>query len=79
MYKRQNFYYPAVAAKDGRNPYDYEDSKAHYPIDRPLPLYTPINADNRRYLTAKLKRAGHRLDHLVAALSETGKAESDRP
>jgi GTP cyclohydrolase II len=43
------------------------------------PLYTPINADNRRYLTAKLKRAGHRLDHLVAALSETGKAESDRP
>ena len=44
-----------------------------------LPLYTPINADNRRYLTAKLKRAGHRLDHLVAALSESGKAESDRP
>ena len=44
-----------------------------------LPLYTPINADNRRYLTAKLKRAGHRLDHLVAALSEPGKAESDRP
>ena len=43
------------------------------------PLYTPINADNRRYLTAKLKRAGHRLDHLVAALSEPGKAESDRP
>ena len=44
-----------------------------------LPLYTPINADNRRYLTAKLKRAGHRLDHLVAALSEPGKAGSDRP
>jgi len=44
-----------------------------------LPLYTPINADNRRYLTAKLKRAGHRLDHLMAALSEAGKAESDRP
>ena len=44
-----------------------------------LPLYTPINADNRRYLTAKLKRAGHGLDHLVAALSEPGKAGSDRP
>ncbi|MBV8751636.1 MAG: GTP cyclohydrolase II RibA [Hyphomicrobiales bacterium] len=44
-----------------------------------LPLYTPINADNRRYLTAKLKRAGHRLDHLVAALSEPGQAENDRP
>jgi GTP cyclohydrolase II len=41
-----------------------------------LPLYTPINADNRRYLTAKLKRAGHRLDHLVAALSEPGQAET---
>jgi GTP cyclohydrolase II len=44
-----------------------------------LPLYTPINADNRRYLTAKLKRAGHRLDHLVAALAEPGQAENDRP
>jgi GTP cyclohydrolase II len=44
-----------------------------------LPLHTPINADNRRYLTAKLKRAGHRLDHVMAALSEAGKAESDRP
>jgi GTP cyclohydrolase II len=41
-----------------------------------LPLYTPINADNRRYLTAKATRAGHRLDHLVTALSETGKADS---
>jgi GTP cyclohydrolase II len=39
-----------------------------------LPLYTPINADNRRYLTAKATRAGHRLDHLVAALSEADKA-----
>jgi GTP cyclohydrolase II len=39
-----------------------------------LPLYTPINADNRRYLTAKATRAGHRLDHLVAALAEADKA-----
>ena len=39
-----------------------------------LPLYTPINADNRRYLTAKATRAGHRLDHLVAALSDADKA-----
>jgi GTP cyclohydrolase II len=39
-----------------------------------LPLYTPINADNRRYLTAKATRAGHRLDHLVAALPEADKA-----
>jgi GTP cyclohydrolase II len=41
-----------------------------------LPLYTPINADNRRYLTAKATRAGHRLDHLVAALPEADKAGS---
>jgi GTP cyclohydrolase II len=39
-----------------------------------LPLHTPINADNRRYLTAKATRAGHRLDHLVAAVSEADKA-----
>jgi GTP cyclohydrolase II len=37
-----------------------------------MPLQTPINADNRRYLTAKATRAGHRLDHLVAVLGETG-------
>jgi GTP cyclohydrolase II len=30
-----------------------------------LPLYTPINADNRRYLTAKAARAGHWLDGVV--------------
>jgi len=30
-----------------------------------LPLYTPINADNRRYLTAKAARAGHWLDGMV--------------
>jgi GTP cyclohydrolase II len=38
-----------------------------------LPLITPVNADNRRYLTAKATRAGHHLDHLMAAL-----ADSDR-
>jgi GTP cyclohydrolase II len=36
-----------------------------------LPLITPVNADNRRYLTAKATRAGHHLDHLVAALADT--------
>jgi GTP cyclohydrolase II len=35
-----------------------------------LPLYAPIHADNRRYLTAKATRAGHRLDHLVAVLAD---------
>jgi len=34
-----------------------------------VPLETPINADNRRYLTAKAARSGHRLDHLIASLA----------
>jgi len=34
------------------------------------PLVTPVHADNRRYLTAKAMRAGHRLDHLVEALTD---------
>lgn len=36
------------------------------------PLHAPINAHNRRYMTAKAMRAGHKLDHLIAALSESG-------
>ena len=35
-----------------------------------MPLVTPVNADNRRYLTAKAARAGHQLGHVIAALSE---------
>jgi GTP cyclohydrolase II len=35
-----------------------------------MPLVTPVHADNRRYLTAKAMRAGHRLDHLMEALAE---------
>jgi len=35
-----------------------------------LPLYTPINADNRRYLTAKAARAGHWLDGMVVHPSD---------
>ncbi len=35
-----------------------------------MPLHTPINADNRRYLTAKATRAGHRLDHVMSAPAE---------
>ena len=31
---------------------------------RRVPLQGPINSDNRRYLTAKATRAGHKLDHL---------------
>jgi GTP cyclohydrolase II len=35
-----------------------------------VPLHGPVNADNRRYLTAKATRAGHKLDHLLEALAE---------
>jgi len=31
-----------------------------------MPLNTPINSDNRRYLTAKARRAGHLLDGVLA-------------
>jgi GTP cyclohydrolase II len=35
-----------------------------------MPLVTPINADNLRYLAAKAARAGHRLHHLADGLSD---------
>jgi GTP cyclohydrolase II len=35
-----------------------------------VPLQGPVNPDNRRYLTAKAKRAGHQLDHLLGALAD---------
>jgi GTP cyclohydrolase II len=34
-----------------------------------VPLLTPVNGDNRRYLAAKAARAGHSLDHLFESLS----------
>jgi len=36
-----------------------------------IPLHGPVNPDNRRYLTAKAERAGHKLDYLLTAYSET--------
>ncbi len=33
-------------------------------------LHGPVNSDNRRYLTAKATRAGHKFDHLLAALAD---------
>lgn len=45
-------------------------AKAGIEIARRMPLETPVNADNRRYLTAKAARAGHQLGHVNAALSE---------
>jgi GTP cyclohydrolase II len=45
-------------------------AKAGIEIAGRMPLETPVNADNRRYLTAKAARAGHQLGHVIAALSE---------
>jgi GTP cyclohydrolase II len=41
-----------------------------------MPLYTAINVHNRRYLTAKAMRAGHQLDHLMAALADAGGSQA---
>ncbi len=40
-----------------------------------VPLHAPINQHNRRYMTAKAMRAGHKLDHLIAALAESGEMQ----
>ncbi|HET9716025.1 MAG TPA: GTP cyclohydrolase II [Pseudolabrys sp.] len=44
-------------------------SKSGIEIASRMPLEAPINADNRRYMAAKAARAGHRLDQLMASLS----------
>lgn len=45
-------------------------SKAGIEIAGRMPLETPINADNRRYMTAKATRGGHQLGHLISSLTE---------
>ncbi|MBX6329122.1 MAG: GTP cyclohydrolase II [Pseudolabrys sp.] len=45
-------------------------TKAGIEIVSRVPLVTPINADNLRYLAAKAARAGHRLDHIMASLGD---------
>src|SRR5665647_2509435 len=52
-------------------------AKAGIEIAGRMPLEAPINADNRRYLTAKAARAGHRLDHLMASLADPLDLKSD--
>ena len=42
-----------------------------------VPLQGPINSDNRRYLTAKATRAGHKLDHVLGALIEAGESRRE--
>jgi GTP cyclohydrolase II len=46
-------------------------AKAGIEIAGRMPIETPVNSDNRRYLTAKAARAGHHLGHVIAALAET--------
>ena len=49
-------------------------AKAGIEIAGRMPLETPINADNRRYMTAKAARAGHQLGHLmIGARRDAGK------
>jgi GTP cyclohydrolase II len=45
-------------------------ARAGIEVSGRIALHGPVNADNRRYLTAKATRAGHKLDHLLAALAE---------
>jgi GTP cyclohydrolase II len=52
------------------------DGLSHAGIDVSgrVPLHGPINSDNRRYLTAKATRAGHKLDHILGALADVGES-----
>jgi GTP cyclohydrolase II len=45
-------------------------TKAGIEIASRMPLDAPINADNRRYMTAKAARVRHRFDHLVTVLAD---------
>jgi GTP cyclohydrolase II len=45
-------------------------TKAGIEIAGRMPLDAPVNADNRRYMTVKAARAEHRLDHLMASLTD---------
>jgi GTP cyclohydrolase II len=51
-------------------------SQAGIDVSGRVPLHGPINSDNRRYLTAKATRAGHKLDHLLGVAAEV--ADSSR-
>jgi GTP cyclohydrolase II len=55
-------------------------AKAGIEIAGRVPIETPINADNRRYMAAKATRAGHHLGHLMTALGESpGNVEQVAP
>jgi GTP cyclohydrolase II len=48
----------------------YGFTKTGIEIASRMPLEAPINADNRRYMTVKATRAGHRFDDLTASLAD---------
>ena len=52
-------------------------SQAGIDVSGRVPLHGPINSDNRRYLTAKATRAGHKLDHILGALAEPGEGSRE--
>ncbi len=52
-------------------------AKAGIEITGRMPLETPINADNRRYMTAKVSRAGHQLGHLISAFAAAQDGDED--
>ena len=54
-------------------------AKAGIEITGRMPLETPINADNRRYMTAKAARAGHQLGHLISAFADAQETEEKAP
>jgi GTP cyclohydrolase II len=46
-------------------------AQAGVDVSARIALHGPVNPDNRRYLTAKATRSGHKLDHLLEVLAET--------
>ncbi|HEV3373290.1 MAG TPA: GTP cyclohydrolase II RibA [Xanthobacteraceae bacterium] len=53
-------------------------ARAGIEVSGRIPLQGAINSDNRRYLTAKATRAGHKLDDLITVLAEDEQAAEDR-
>ena len=54
-------------------------AKAGIEIAGRMPLETPINSDNHRYMHAKAVRGGHQLGHVIAALAQSAQANGKTP
>jgi GTP cyclohydrolase II len=44
-----------------------------------MPIETPVNADNLRYMRAKAARAGHQLEHILASLGHPAGSSEPAP